>query len=83
MAEIIIYTTKLCPYCVRAKHLLDKKEVSYTEIRIDEHPEKADEMTAKSQRRSVPQIFINQSHIGGCDDLYALERDGTLDKLLS
>ncbi len=82
MAEVIIYSTKVCPYCIRAKHLIDRKGVSYTEIMVDEDPEKRDEMIAKSKRMTVPQIFINGQSIGGCDDLHALEQSGQLDKLL-
>ncbi|KTC89406.1 glutaredoxin 3 [Fluoribacter dumoffii] len=82
MAEIIIYSTTYCPYCIRAKELLQQKNVSFTEIRIDVQPELRAEMIAKSGRRTVPQIFINGQHIGGCDDLYALEDQGRLDQLL-
>lgn len=82
MASVIIYSTAYCPYCVRARQLLETKGVNYTEIRIDEQPEKREEMIAKSGRTSVPQIFINGHHIGGCDDMYALESQGQLDKFL-
>ncbi|KTD50293.1 glutaredoxin [Legionella quinlivanii] len=82
MASIIMYSTSYCPYCVRAKQLLDSKKVSYQEIRVDEEPGKRDEMIARSGRRTVPQIFINGQHIGGCDDLYALEDAGKLNELL-
>ena len=82
MANIIIYTTNTCPYCVTAKQLLTKKNQSYTEIKIDQNPELADEMIKKSKRYTVPQIFINDVHVGGSDDLYALERSGKLDELL-
>lgn len=83
MSEIIIYSTEICPYCVRAKQLLDRKGVKYTEIRIDTQPELRDEMIRKSGRRTVPQIFINDKSIGGCDDLYALDYSGDLDKMLN
>lgn len=83
MAEVLIYTKGYCPYCVRAKQLLDSKNVNYVEIAIDEIPAKRDEMIARSGRTTVPQIFINNQHVGGCDDLYALERQGSLDKLLA
>ena len=80
--EIDIYTTQFCPYCVRAKMLLDKKGVSYNEISVDRQPDKRIEMEMRSGGTSVPQIFINGKHIGGCDDMYELEMDEELDKLL-
>ncbi|AWN73313.1 glutaredoxin 3 [Legionella anisa] len=82
MAEVIIYSTAYCPYCVKAKELLQQKHTSFTDIRIDLQPELRDEMITKSGRRTVPQIFINGQHIGGCDDLYALDAQGELDPLL-
>ncbi|CZI25402.1 TPA: glutaredoxin 3 [Legionella pneumophila] len=82
MNEVILYTTGYCPYCIKAKELLDRKKVIYTEIRVDLQPELREEMIQKSGRRSVPQIFINGQAIGGCDDLYALEAQGTLNELL-
>lgn len=82
-AEIIIYLTQFCPYCVRAKSLLNSKEVNYTEIDVGEQPELRDEMIQKSNGvTSVPQIFIGGSHVGGCDDMFALQNDGKLDELL-
>ena len=80
--EVIIYTTEFCPYCIRAKMLLDKKGVAYTEINVDRQPDKRIEMEMKSGGTSVPQIFIGNKHIGGCDDMYELEMDEELDKLL-
>jgi glutaredoxin 3 len=80
--EIDIYTTQFCPYCVRAKMLLDKKGVAYNEISVDKQPDKRIEMEMRSGGTSVPQIFINGKHIGGCDDMYELEMDEELDKLL-
>jgi len=78
-----IYSTDLCPYCVRAKILLDKKGVSYTEFRIDQNPELVDEVVNRAGgRTTVPQIFIDNVHVGGCDELYALEKEGDLDGLL-
>lgn len=74
-----IYTTDYCSYCVRAKALLDTKGVSYVEIRVDDNPVKRQEMEQRSHRKTVPQIFINGQHIGGCDDLYALDAKGNLD----
>lgn len=83
MAKVIIYSTAYCPYCVQAKKLLERKGITYTEIRVDENEEKRDEMIRKSQRQTVPQIFINDSHVGGFDDLYALEQQKRLDDLLN
>ena len=83
MANITIYTSKLCGYCYRAKTLLDSKSVSYDEIGVDLNPAKRKEMTERAQQTSVPQIFIDEQHIGGCDDLYQLEQEGKLDALLS
>lgn len=83
MANVIIYTTEFCSYCVTAKKLLEKKGVHYSEIRIDTDPAQRDEMIKKTNRYTVPQIFINDIHVGGCDDLYALERSGQLDGLLN
>lgn len=83
MAKIEIYTTAVCPYCDRAKQLLKRKNAEYTEIRVDLDDAKREEMVKRSQRKSVPQIFINDQHIGGCDDLYALEASQKLDVLLS
>ncbi|PJI38983.1 glutaredoxin 3 [Ferrovibrio sp.] len=84
MAEIEIYTTFMCPYCARAKSLLDKKGQSYNEIDVSYDAAKRDEMTQKAGgRRTVPQIWINGTHVGGSDDLYALEREGKLDAMLA
>ena len=82
MAQVIMYSTGYCPYCTKAKELLHKKNVAFTEIRVDLQPELRDEMIAKSGRHTVPQIFINGHAIGGCDDLYALENLGELNQLL-
>lgn len=82
MAKVIMYSTAYCPYCMRARQLLESKGVSYTDIRIDDEPAKRDEMIAKSGGHTVPQIFINGQPIGGCDDMYALEHQGRLDELL-
>jgi glutaredoxin 3 len=83
MAQVTIYTTRFCPFCVQAKHLLDKKEISYNEIAVDGNPELRAEMTQKSGGHTVPQIFIDEKPIGGCDDLYALHSQGKLDDLLN
>jgi glutaredoxin 3 len=77
-----MYTTAICPYCVRAKYLLDNKGVSFEEIRIDHNPETMQEMMQRSNRHTVPQIFIGEHHVGGYDDLAALEMSGRLDDLL-
>jgi glutaredoxin 3 len=82
MTKVVIYSTARCPYCVQAKQLLDQKQVKYEEIRIDTDPEKSAEMITRSGRKSVPQIFINDHHIGGFDDLYAANKTGKLDSLL-
>jgi GrxC family glutaredoxin len=79
-----IYTTGFCPYCLKAKALLDKKGVAYVERRVDQDPALVDEAVRRSGgRTTVPQIFINGDHVGGCDELYALEREQKLDALLS
>ncbi len=80
---ITVYSSDWCPFCTRAKMLLDQKGVAYQEIKVDNQPSKRAEMTKLSGRTSVPQIFIGNTHVGGCDDLYALERQGQLDTLLS
>lgn len=83
MAQVEIYTTPICPYCVRAKSLLTKKGVSYQEIDVAADPAVRDAMIQRAGgKRTVPQIFINGHHVGGSDDLYALERKGELDPLL-
>lgn len=82
MPQITMYTTASCPYCVRARMLLDKKGVAYTDIRIDEKPELRPEMERLSGRTSVPQIFIDDFHVGGFDDLAELNVDGSLDERL-
>ncbi|MBU3059210.1 glutaredoxin 3 [Pseudomonas indica] len=83
MSKIVIYTTAWCPYCIRAKQLLNHKGVSFEEISVDGKPDLRAEMARKAGRTSVPQIWINGAHIGGCDDLYALERAGKLDARLA
>ncbi len=79
---IEIYTKGYCPYCVRAKHLLDAKAISYSEYHLEQNALLVEEMIGRSGRKTVPQIFINNKHIGGCDDLYSLEQQGLLDPLL-
>lgn len=80
---IVMYTTATCPYCIRAKVLLDKKGAAYEEVRVDLDPQALSTMMEKSGRRTVPQIFIGDFHVGGCDDLYQLDQDGKLDALLN
>lgn len=83
MARVEIYATMFCPYCARAKSLLEKKGVDYVNIDVIEDTSKRDEMVARSGgRHTVPQIFINGEHIGGSDELYALDRAGKLDAKL-
>lgn len=83
MANITIYTSAWCPYCIRAKQLLTEKGVEFKEISVDGKPEVRAEMKEKANQNSVPQIWINDFHVGGCDDLLALESEGKLDKLLT
>ena len=84
MAKITIYTTNLCPYCNRAKALLAHKGMAYDEIDVSYDPAQRAQMTARANgRRTVPQIFIGGNHVGGCDDLYALDAKGGLDPLLA
>jgi len=82
MPEILIYTADRCPYCVMAKRLLDKKQATYTEINVDANAGMKEEMMRKTKRRTVPQIYIGDLHVGGFDDLYALEQAKQLDILL-
>lgn len=83
MTKVVIYTKRTCPYCIRAKALLEQKQVAYQEIGIDEDPDLREAMIQRSHgRTTVPQIFINDQHIGGCDDLFELEAAGQLDSLL-
>ena len=84
MKPVRIYTTPICPYCVRAKSLLTKKGASFEEVDVFMDAGARDEMLAKSGgARTVPQIFIGDTHVGGCEELYALDRDGKLDALLT
>lgn len=80
---VTMYATSWCPYCSRARALLARKGVTVEEIDIDGAPEKRAEMQSRSGRRTVPQIFIGDQHVGGCDDLHALEDAGRLDALLA
>jgi len=80
---VLMYTTAVCPFCIRAKQLLAARGVTQIEeIRVDLDPLRRDEMMEKTKRRTVPQIFIGETHVGGCDDLYALDVAGGLKPLL-
>jgi glutaredoxin 3 len=83
MAKVVMYATSWCPYCERARALLARKGVSFEEIDIDAAPARREEMMTRSGRRTVPQIFIGEVHVGGCDDMYALDARGGLDPLLA
>ena len=82
MQPVVIYSSDYCPYCMRAKQLLTRKGVAFTEINVDGEPQLRAEMARKAGKTSVPQIWIGTTHVGGCDDLHALERAGKLDALL-
>ncbi len=83
MAKVEIYSGDYCPYCQRAKALLRRKGVAFTEYDVTKDPKRREEMQRRAPgARTIPQIFINGEHIGGCDDLYRLEREGKLDALL-
>ena len=79
---IVMYTTRFCPFCSRARQLLSCKGLDYEEIAVDFDAEKRSEMVEKSGRRTVPQIWIGTEHVGGCDELLSLERSGRLDALV-
>ncbi len=84
MKSVTIYTTQFCGYCLAAKRLLEAKSVAFDEIDVGGAPERRAEMMDRAGgRRTVPQIFIGETHVGGCDELYALEREGRLDGLLA
>ena len=82
MPKVVMYTTMICPYCIRAKHLLRRKDVEVEEIRIDRDRTQMRAMLERSRRRTVPQIFIDDFHVGGYDDLAELDARGELDPLL-
>ena len=84
MSDVVIYSSNYCPFCIRAKQLLDNKQVKYKEILVDGLPAVRAEMTRLAGgRTSVPQIWIGETHVGGCDQLMTLERSGKLDAMLS
>ena len=80
--EIVMYVTGWCPYCHRARALLASKGLAFSEIDVDEDAKSREQMVSRSGRRTVPQIFIGDRHVGGCDDLLALEARGELDRLI-
>jgi len=82
-AKVLMFATAVCPYCVRAERLLASKGASVEKVRVDLDPGRRAEMMQKSGRRTVPQIWIGDRHVGGCDELYALDRAGQLDALLA
>ncbi|MCU7905030.1 MAG: glutaredoxin 3 [Candidatus Thiodiazotropha sp. (ex Epidulcina cf. delphinae)] len=82
MPHVVMYSTTICPYCVRAKHLLETKGITFDEVRIDHDHRIAQEMMRRSNRHTVPQIFIDDYHVGGYDDLASLAMSGQLDSLL-
>ena len=82
-AKVLIYTSANCPYCAWSKRLLDKKQVSYDEIRVDQDAAARAELQKRTVRTSVPQIFIDDFHVGGYQDMVELDQEGKLDKLLS
>ena len=84
MANVELYTTPICPYCIAAKDLLKHKGITFTEINVMGDPEKRREMVDRAGgRMTVPQIFINSTHVGGCEDLYDLDSEGKLDPMLA
>jgi glutaredoxin 3 len=82
MSHVVVYSSDYCGYCSRAKHLLASKGVAFEEIKVDGKPQVRAAMAQKAGRTSVPQIWVGSTHVGGCDDLFALERSGKLDALL-
>ena len=81
--SVTMYTTRFCPFCVRARNLLDDKGVEYMDIAVDSDPGLRREMAMRSGRNTVPQIWIGEQHIGGCDEMMLLERQGRLDEILA
>jgi glutaredoxin 3 len=81
--KVMMYATGWCPYCRRAESLLRDKGVAFDWIDVEDHPGRREEMMRLSGRRTVPQIWIGEQHVGGCDDLFALEQSGQLDAMLS
>ena len=82
MSKVVMYTTRFCPFCMQARALLDRKGVAFEDLPIDHDPKLREEMMERSRRTTVPQIWIGGEHIGGCDELYLLDRAGKLDGML-
>ncbi|WP_348672054.1 glutaredoxin 3 [uncultured Abyssibacter sp.] len=82
MPRIEIYTTRYCPYCLMAKRLLQARGLAFDEIAVDEDPDTRRAMTRRAGRHTVPQIFIGETHVGGCDDLHAMDASGELTRVL-
>jgi glutaredoxin 3 len=82
-SEVTVFTMTTCPFCLAAKKLLRKKGVEFVEVNLDDHPERWAECESRSGRATVPQVFFGERHIGGCDDLQALEKRGELDRLIA
>lgn len=82
MSKVIMYTTAICPFCVNAKQLLKSKGVAFEEVRVDREPRLREHMMAESGQRTVPQIWVGETHVGGFTDLWALDKSGKLDDLL-
>ncbi len=82
MSKVLIYSTRICPFCVMARRLLERKGVRFDEVKVDEDPVRRQEMMQKTGRRTVPQVFIGEKHVGGFEELAALEHAGQLDPLL-
>ncbi len=80
---VTLYTTRFCPYCIRARAFLDEKGVDYEDIAVDDDPQLRRELAQRSGRTTVPQIWVGEQHIGGCDDLLLLARQGRLDEMLA
>lgn len=83
MQKVVIYSKSWCPFCVQAKRLLQSKQVEFTEIDVEREPARMQEMMQKSGRRTVPQIWVGDAHVGGCDELFAAEQSGQLNQLLA
>lgn len=83
MSKVVMYTTAVCPFCVNAKRLLEGKGVEFKEIRVDREPGLRERMMAESGQRTVPQIWIGETHVGGFTDLWALDKSGKLDDMLA
>ena len=82
MSNVVIYSSNYCPFCIRAKQLLQSKGLVFEELVVDGDPELRQQMMQKSGRHTVPQIWVGTTHVGGCDDLFALERAGEFDALV-